>query len=81
MLSTPDRRTLSTERTISVVHRFTSVIQLLRSCTQLKNVIVRTGKLQLPHAVIGINTVLNALLYYSLSSLEIMNFRKRLHYS
>ena len=57
------------------------ILIILRICTQLKNVIFRTGKLQRPRVFIGINTVLNALLYYSLSSLEIMNFRKGMHYS
>ena len=49
------------------------ILVILQICTQLENVIFRTGKLQRPHAFIGINTMLNALLYYSLSSLE-MNF-------
>ena len=53
------------------------ILIILQICTQLKNVIFRTSKLQRPHVFIGLNTVLNTLLYYSLSSLEIMNFRKK----
>ena len=56
------------------------ILIILQICTQLKNVIFRTGKFQRPQAFIGINMVLNALFYYSFSSLEIMNFRKRMHY-
>ena len=44
------------------------ILITLRICTQLKNVIFRIGKLQGPQAFIGINMILNALLYYSLSS-------------
>ena len=57
------------------------ILIILRICTQLKNVIFRTGKLQRPRAFIEINMVLNTLLHYSLSSLELMYFRKRMHYS
>ena len=53
------------------------ILIILRICTQLKHVIFRTGKLQRPQAFIGINTVLNALLYYSLSSLEKNQFQKK----
>ena len=50
------------------------ILIILPICTKLKNVIFRSGKLQRPHVFIGINTVLNVLLYYSLSSLEINEF-------
>ena len=57
------------------------ILIILRICAQLKTtVIFRTGKLQRPQAFIGIKTALDTLLYYSLSSLETMHFRKRMHY-